>query len=156
LRQPAILLGCSQANKKCRQAKKLGRKKDKNMKAKTAVEAVMETVAVRVGMNRQHGWGQDDSVAAILAVFECETGDKPDEEVAKAVAMVVNPSAFRQVLEKEKRADGETILAKSEKSAKEKAELGKRFAEFLTAEPAKVETLPAKPATPAVPLKKAA
>lgn len=116
----------------------------------------METVAVRVGMNRQHGWGQDDSVAAILAVFECETGDKPDEEVGKAVAMVVNPSAFRQVLEKEKRADGETILAKSEKSAKEKAELGKRFAEFLTVEPAKnVEPLKQPTASP-VPQKKAA
>jgi hypothetical protein len=111
-----ILLGCSQAKRRMPPSKKLGREKDKNMKAKTAVEAVMETVAVRVGMNRQHGWGQDDSVAAILAVFECETGDKPDEEVVpRRSAMVVNPSAFRQVLEKEKRADGQTILAKSEK-----------------------------------------
>lgn len=79
----------------------------------TPKEAFNKAVTTRVGDNRNHGWGVDDSMAVIEAIWESETGDKMDASVKEHVKKVVNPSQFRQLLEKAKRPDGQTVLAES-------------------------------------------
>lgn len=77
-------------------------------------KALWKAVKAQVGMNREHGWGQADSMAAITEILTEEIGDKPDAMLLAAIDHVVNPSAFRQKLESVKRSDGQTILQKHE------------------------------------------
>lgn len=76
--------------------------------------ALWKTVKAQVGQNREHGWGQADSMVAIKAILAEEIGSDPDAMLLEAIDHVVNPSAFRQKLESVKRSDGETILQKHE------------------------------------------
>jgi hypothetical protein len=46
------------------------------------------------------GWGKEASMHCIDALWRSETGDPMPKEVADLVGEVVNPSAFRQVLER--------------------------------------------------------
>ena len=73
-----------------------------------------KAVKAQVGQNREHGWGQADSMAAITAILAEEIGAAPDAMLLEAIDHVVNPSAFRQKLESVKRSDGQTILQKHE------------------------------------------
>ena len=62
-----------------------------------------ETFQAHVKAAKSRGtWGQQDSVDFIMAMIENEVGEKPDEQFAGFIAEVVNPSAFRQKLEKAK------------------------------------------------------
>lgn len=57
------------------------------------------TAAIRAAKEAGE-WNQTSSVDFILDLVADETGTKPDKEFAEMVNMVVNPSAFRQKLEK--------------------------------------------------------
>ena len=74
--------------------------------------ALWKAVKAQVGQNREHGWGQADSMAAITEILSVEI--EPDAMLLEAIDHVVNPSAFRQKLEGVKRSDGQTILQKHE------------------------------------------
>jgi hypothetical protein len=111
-----------------------------NEQAITALnKAFIESVKAQIGDDRQHGWGVEDSkhviedVIAEDATLEIarllKEGKKPEtyspsENAMALVKKVINPSAYRQELEKAKKPDGKggwtTILAKSEKSKREK------------------------------------
>ena len=56
----------------------------------------------RIKGDKRHGWGVEDSVAIIesLIAEDAPDGYAPSEDLMKLVAIVVNPSAFRQQLEK--------------------------------------------------------
>lgn len=95
------------------------------------VAAFRDAVKAQIGDDRNHGWGNEDSLAVIDAVVAAdaevaaEAGGTLEkytlsDDAQFFVRKVVNPSAFRQVLETEKKPNGETILAKSEKKAIER------------------------------------
>jgi len=67
----------------------------------TLNEAFQNAVKSRIGGNKKHGWGNDDSVEVILAVVAEETGtDKADlQNLLPFIKVIVNPSSFRQALE---------------------------------------------------------
>lgn len=98
-------------------------------------KAMADAIKDRINEDRHHGWGADDSMAVIEAVIGEDAsieiarliaGGKeptlytPTEAALKLIKRVVNPSAFRQWLEGQKRPDGETILAKSDKKGRER------------------------------------
>lgn len=89
----------------------------------TAKEVYIKTVISRINGDKNHGWGVDDSMAVIAAIFESETGEKLDEEVAKWIKRVINPSQHRQLLE------GEKMLNKQETKKQQRENV---FAEFNT------------------------
>lgn len=65
-------------------------------------EKFTEIVKARIDGDMQHGWGVDDSMAVIAALWEEETGsplDMGEAETGGLIKAVVNPSAFRQRLE---------------------------------------------------------
>lgn len=74
------------------------------------------SVRDRIGDDRNHGWGADDSMYVIEALITeaLPEGQAADDELLKRIRLVVNPSQWRQELEKAKRPDGQTVLAKSE------------------------------------------
>ena len=80
-------------------------------------EAFTKSILAQIGGDRKHGWGTKDSANVIRAILEDEIGEKPDEDtVMKWIIMVINPSAFRQVLEKENQLDkSENTREKHEK-----------------------------------------
>jgi len=69
----------------------------------TTKEAFANAVKARINGNKQHGWGVEDSYAAILAVVAAETGsevkDLDTPEFGHIIKAVINPSQFRQSLE---------------------------------------------------------
>ena len=76
-----------------------------------------DAVKAAIGDNREHGWGVEDSAEVIetLIAAEMPEGIVPSDELMKHVRKVINPSAFRQQLEKAKRPDGKTVLAPGSK-----------------------------------------
>lgn len=79
-------------------------------------EAWQSAVKAQINGDKQHGWGQQDSIAVIQAVLCNETGSSA-EDLKPLMALIeplVNPSAFRQKLE------SQGVLAKSEKKQREK------------------------------------
>lgn len=78
-----------------------------------ALWAVLQaTIDAQIGGNKDHGWGAKDSLAVIenivaedAALSKC--GDvvkySLSDEAMRMIAEVINPSAFRQQLEKAKR-----------------------------------------------------
>ena len=95
------------------------------------VETMKESIAAQIDGNRQHGWGQTDSMEVIndlLSEF-APTWAEPQSEDRKAVIeavlaginQLVNPSACRQWLESKDQ------LAKSEGR---KSKSNKLFADF--------------------------
>ena len=103
------------------------------MKTKAdVIETMKSSIASQIAGNRQHGWGQADSMAVIsdlLAEFGGEFASKEPEaqEVRNAVLaginQMVNPSAARQWLESSK----VNLLDKAEGR---KGASAKLFAEF--------------------------
>ena len=77
--------------------------------------AFAEAVTGQIGSDRHHGWGLEDSCAVIesLVAEALPQGQTPSDEMMSKIRLVVNPSAFRQMLEKAKRPDGQTVLAES-------------------------------------------
>jgi len=65
----------------------------------TSKEAAKAAVEARVAGDKNHGWGADDSMAVIAAIWESEVGEAMPSEAAGRIREVVNPSAFRQKLE---------------------------------------------------------
>lgn len=103
---------------------------------KAIATAFADAVKGQINDNRNHGWGAKDSQAVIEAVIAEDatheikrliaekkdpTSYTPTEFAMEAIAKVINPSAYRQTLEKAKRPDGQTVLAKSTKIEAEKA-----------------------------------
>lgn len=70
----------------------------------------------RVGSDPNHGWGVDDSAYVIeTLVTECmPDGTAAPDDLMGLIRHVINPSAFRQILEKQKRPDGTPVLKPSE------------------------------------------
>lgn len=66
----------------------------------TRNETFAKAIKDRINGNKNHGWGSDDSTEVIMAMIASEVGEKPDDEFASFVKAVVNPSQFRQALEK--------------------------------------------------------
>ena len=64
-------------------------------------EAFQKAVKERIGNDKDHGWGQADSMHVIetLIVAECGVEKEDIVELLDAINHVVNPSAFRQKLE---------------------------------------------------------
>ena len=58
--------------------------------------AVKETI----GGDMNHGWGIEDSMAVIEALFQKATGEVMTDEHREMVKSVVNPSAARQAFAK--------------------------------------------------------
>lgn len=80
-------------------------------------EAFVKSVSKQINGDRKHGWGAKDSLNVVREIFADEVGEQPDEEtVMKWIGYVINPSAFRQVLEKENQLDkSENTREKHEK-----------------------------------------
>jgi hypothetical protein len=88
-------------------------------------------VIAQINDDRQHGWSAKDSMAVVEAIVAKDAELTPpdmlasrftlSDEAQSFILKVINPSQFRQVLESEKRPDGQTILAKSDKKAVEKS-----------------------------------
>lgn len=83
-------------------------------------ETFQAAVAARIKGNKEHGWGNEDSLAVILALIAdnagCEIKELEDDKAfSGAIRSVINPSAFRQKLE------SKGALNKS-KSTREKAD----------------------------------
>lgn len=55
-----------------------------------------QAVKAQIGGDKHHGWGADDSFAVIDSLCEVEPEAEP------FIRAVINPSAFRQVLESQK------------------------------------------------------
>lgn len=93
------------------------------------VETMKSSIDSQIDGNRQHGWGQKDSMAVIgdmLAEFSGEIAAKNNEvhqAVLAGINQLVNPSACRQWLESEK-------VDKLDKSEGRAAKATKLFAEF--------------------------
>lgn len=87
------------------------------------IEVASRAVKAQINGNKDHGWGQDDSLAVIKALWEDNCGKPMDEGYAKAVARFINPSACRQWLESDK-------VALLNKSGTKKARTDGWFAEF--------------------------
>jgi hypothetical protein len=69
-------------------------------KPTTPKEVFLHSVKATIGGNKNHGWGADDSMAVIKALYASEVGSEMDDVLAGFIKKVVNPSAFRQELEK--------------------------------------------------------
>lgn len=88
----------------------------------TPKETFQKSVVKQINGNRNHGWGQKDSEAVIAAIWESETGEKIDANVMALIADVINPSAFRQKLEKAKLPGQEITMLQAQESKKRKHE----------------------------------
>ncbi len=53
-----------------------------------------------IGGDKDHGWGIEDSMAVIEALFQKATGEVMTDEHREMVKSVVNPSAARQAFAK--------------------------------------------------------
>ena len=99
------------------------------MKTKAdVIETMKSSIAAQIAGNRQHGWGQVDSMAVIgdlLAEFAPEFAENADVRNAMlaGINQMVNPSAARQWLESSK----VNLLDKAEGR---KGASAKLFAEF--------------------------
>lgn len=69
--------------------------KRENMK-----EAYQNAVKNAIGGNKDHGWGKEDSMLVIQALYLKATGEEMTPEHKAMVASVVNPSAARQAFAK--------------------------------------------------------
>lgn len=82
---------------------------------KAIKEVAQEMVKAQIADDKNHGWGVEDSLAVIEAIVsqdaENKAEEKPDlalakytvgEDAMKWIKKMVNPSAFRQELEKAK------------------------------------------------------
>lgn len=83
----------------------------------TNVEAAKQAIKAQVEKNAKKGWGNDDSLRVIIAVIANETGANISElgEIGEIIKPLINPSAFRQSLEKA------GILEKSQNEVKKTA-----------------------------------
>jgi hypothetical protein len=79
----------------------LDKERQKHM---TNNEAFTAGVKATINGNKEHGWGVEDSVNVIGDILANETGaDKKDlEPLLALIKPLINPSAFRQVLESKK------------------------------------------------------
>ena len=65
-------------------------------------------VLARIGGNKNHGWGGEDSLTVILAIVKDfysdakMAGKEIDGDAKEQIKSLVNPSAYRQVLEDQK------------------------------------------------------
>lgn len=96
-----------------------------------AAAASLEKIAAnailaRVGGDPKHGWGNEDSLAVIGEIWRAENGDEMPAHVRAQIARFINPSAFRQYLEKLK------VLDKSDAKRGSKADA---LAGLLTSKP---------------------
>ena len=66
----------------------------------TPKEVFLASVRAVINGNKAHGWGSDDSMRVIKALYASEVGSEMDDTLAGFIKKVVNPSAFRQELEK--------------------------------------------------------
>lgn len=89
------------------------------MKAITA-EVFQTSVKAQIS-NKDAGWGQKQSLAVVKDMVKQATGEECSESLALAIGQVINPSAFRQVLEKQ------GLLNVQEKKSKR---LDKAFSNF--------------------------
>lgn len=66
-----------------------------------AVDLIAQRVIKeRIGGDLKHGWGVEDSLALIIALWVDEVVDEPSDAKRGWIKAVINPSAFRQMLEK--------------------------------------------------------
>ena len=65
------------------------------------IETFQASVKEQINGNKEHGWGGKDSMAVIAACIKAESGKDASKEILEAISLVVNPSAFRQTLEKQ-------------------------------------------------------
>ena len=70
----------------------------------TNKEAMSAAIKSQIKGDKNHGWGQDDSYVVLLAIIANETGADAKEldhgEFGHLIKNLINPSAFRQALEK--------------------------------------------------------
>jgi hypothetical protein len=78
----------------------------------------------RLNGDKDHGWGQDDSLFVLEVLWLSENGDAMPDTIREQCARFINPSACRQYLE------GLKLLNKSEgkKGSKAADELAKALA----------------------------
>lgn len=82
-----------------------------------------KAVASRINGDKNHGWGVDDSLFVIEALYIDNTGEeKLDDELRKHLREVINPSQFRQKLESAKLLNETPKRAKRESLIKQYAE----------------------------------
>lgn len=70
----------------------------------TNKETMQAAIKGQINGNKQHGWGVNDSYNVMLSIIANETGaeknDIDNEEFGKLIKSLINPSQFRQLLEK--------------------------------------------------------
>jgi hypothetical protein len=70
----------------------------------TNQETMQKTIKAQINDDKNHGWGVNDSYQVILAIIANETGaelkDIDNENFGHLIKSVINPSQFRQMLEK--------------------------------------------------------
>lgn len=70
----------------------------------TNKEAMGNAIKSRLNGDKNHGWGVDDSTAVIIEIIANENGAKSEdydkENFCDLIKSLVNPSQFRQALEK--------------------------------------------------------
>ncbi len=79
-------------------------------------ETYQQAVKDCIGGNLDHGWGIEDSMAVIEALFQKATGDVLSNEHREMIKSVVNPSAARQAFAKAGLLSKETKKEKIEKT----------------------------------------
>ena len=100
---------------------------NKNMKTKQdVIETMKSSIDAVIGDDKNHGWGQNDSMAVVgdlLAEFAPEMDNEVRQAVLAGINQVVNPSACRQWLESEK-------VGKLNKQESGRSKSTKLFAQF--------------------------
>lgn len=86
-------------------------------------KTVAKAILTKVAGDPKHGWGNSDSLYVIGEIWKAENGDEMPPHVRAEVFRLINPSAFRQYLEKLK------VLNKSEAKRGSKSDA---LADYLT------------------------
>jgi len=79
-------------------------------------ETYQNAVKKAINGNKDHGWGKEDSMLVIEALFLKATGEEMTPEHRAMVASVVNPSAARQAFAKAGLLNEETKKQRIEKT----------------------------------------
>lgn len=69
------------------------------IKGLNPAKAAAWAVKTRINGNKDHGWGQDDSLFVMEVLWLSETGDAMPDTIRERYARFINPSAARQYLE---------------------------------------------------------
>lgn len=93
------------------------------LNGKNPAQIAAYLIKKRIGSNRNHGWGAEDSLYVMEGLWLSENGDSMPDTIREQYMRMINPSATRQYLESKninlldpsdkKRGKGSDALAKA-------------------------------------------